>query len=137
MVKLPERSRSESTNLAYFQEKTKRQQLLPANITLGMPQRNCQYHGICRIDLDDSAEARCPRSVRARLGYDGERLQVWFAKESLSPAAVEKHFASGYFVVLIDYTLPETLRRHFEASLVIRRGIYPVAETDTAYIVCF
>lgn len=111
--------------------------LIPANIMLGMPQRNCQYHGICRIDVEDDVESVCPHRVRARLGFDGDQLQVHFEKETMPAATAEKHFACGYFIVLTDFTLPEFLQKYFPAPLIIRRGIYPVRETTAYYIVHF
>ena len=110
---------------------------IPVNIVLGMPQRNCQYHGICRIDVEDDVESVCPHRVRARLRFDGAQLLVYFEKETMPAATAEKHFASGNFIVLTDFTLPGFLQEHFSRSLVIRRGIYPVRETAGDYIVHF
>ena len=110
---------------------------LPVNIVLGMPQRNCQYHGICRIELDDLEDCRCPRRVRAGIRYDQGRLQVRFWRERMPEALREKHFASGCFIVLTDYTLPEFFVALLRAAPVIRRGVYPILETEHFYFVDF
>lgn len=110
---------------------------LPVNIVLGMPQRNCQYHGICHIDLDDLEDYHCSKRVGAALRYGDGRLQVRFRKGRMAESLREKHFASGHFIVLTDYTLPKPLQALLPASPVIRRGVYPIRETEDYYVVYF
>lgn len=113
------------------------EQWLPVNIVLGMPQRNCQYHGICRIELDDLEDCYCPRRVGADIRLLDGQLEIRFRKGRMAESLQKQHFASGHFIVLTDYTLPEPLVVLFGASPVIRRGLYPIRETEDYYLVYF
>lgn len=113
------------------------EQWLPVNIVLGMPQRNCQYHGICRIELDDLEDCHCPERVGAGIRLCNGQLEIRFRKGRMAELFHEQHFASGYFIVLTDYPLPEPIATLFTATPVIRRGVYPIRETEDYYLVYF
>jgi len=107
------------------------------NIVLGMPKQRCQYHGICRMDIDDVEDNHCSPKIKANIRYKSKQIHIQFWKEKISEVIAEQHFASGYFIVLTDFTLPESLQAIFNTSLVIRRGIYPVRESEDYYTVYF
>ena len=105
------------------------QQWLPVNIVLGMPQKNCQYHGICRIDMDEEMRAcSCPNRIKAKMCLVNGKLYLRFVRKYLPEITYGKHFASGYFVMLVDFQLPLDLQQFFQTDFIIRRGVYPVRE---------
>ncbi len=106
------------------------------NIVLGMPNRRCQYHGICQMDIDD-VENHCSPKIKANIRYKSKQIHIQFWKKKISEVIAEQHFASGYFIVLTDFTLPESLQAIFNTPLVIRRGIYHVRESEDYYNVYF
>ncbi len=109
-------------------------------ITFGMPTKDCTYNGICRITSKKKQKKttiKCASIADISIS-NKNRLLFKFRKNEMHLQTIKKHFRSGYFIILEDYTTPDfVIKALGQCTTVIRQGVYPIKETDNYYEVIF
>jgi len=119
--------------------------LLPSvdiNIVLGMPSKNCQFHGICKIEpplSQNSAMGVKPNhGIRAILSFNKRKeLEILFQKKDLTEKLRAYHFGRESFLVLEPVNIPEFAARALGRGFKVSVGRYPIYEADSFYKINF
>lgn len=112
-----------------------------AEVVLGRPSAKCKHLGICKIEnactnnfLDYTQATAENRLYGLASLKENDYFELAFPRSSLSPAAFEKHFGSGYFQLEEDFmTGPELMGR----PIYLPKGRYQVHFSDSIVSVRF
>lgn len=112
------------------------------DIKFGMPKHNCRFHGICRLDIDES-DFDTPPAAQCGTGkgilfipHSGYCL-ICFDKNSLTEATRDIHFQRKYFVLEEAVPISKALAIHLGKSIYLNAGQYRIVEKSTGYGVLF
>lgn len=111
-----------------------------ATVIFGMPTKDCSYNGICRIEPEINYQEntkRCQGLADIFISTE-KQLLFSFAKMYMKEKTMQKHFGSGYFIIIEAFRVPEFISQAITYnSVIIPQGIYKVTETKEAYEVVF
>ncbi|MEI6411839.1 MAG: hypothetical protein WCR52_20780, partial [Bacteroidota bacterium] len=112
-----------------------------SEVIFGAPSEGCGGVGICRIIAGSlNIQYKCPKvSALISLTEEG-KIKMKFAKNSMQPRFMKRHFRWLLFQVMEPYAVPETLLNKLNQELqgyTINPGIYQVWETRDWMIVEF
>ncbi len=110
------------------------------NVTLGMPSKGCNYHGICKIEelsTENKQTSNCKKQVKAAFRKEQNRLIMYIGANEIDRKLYEFYFASGYFIVLESFDIPESLKNKIEISYTIQQGVYRVSHQNDYLKVTF
>ncbi len=112
---------------------------MDVHVVLGMPSKNCQFHGICKIEPMPDFNLTLPtHKTQARLVLnESQELEFHFKKSSLTPQITKQHFSTNFFKILEPVELPEFITLALKISFKIETGSYPITTDRENYKVCF
>lgn len=112
-----------------------------AKIILGMPSKNCQFHGICKIEPDgffDYRQSVSTSYVKAIFVLnESKKLEIHFEKKELLPKVEQEHFSNKYFQILEEVKTPDFINKTLKQDIKIKVGVYSIIENKTYYKVLF
>ena len=112
------------------------------DITFGMPKYDCKYHGICRLDVDEShfnspLQPSCGRGKGWLFIPRPEYGLICFDKKSMTKATLETNFQREYFVLEENLPFSEALAIRIGKQLSLLAGEYRILEKGSSYGVLF
>ena len=108
-------------------------------IVLGAPSKDCQFHGICRIEPLDQLTKAPPdlpeNGVLARFCKDQltKELTIQFRRESMTTFVYQKYFQTDVFMIPESVELPDFVSGFFRESYTIKEGKYLLKKGLTFY----
>lgn len=108
-------------------------------VIFGVPGKNCDGVGICRILPLEGVRVRwkCP-SARASLNSTSGSISLVFARNMLSQDICERFFNGEMFQVEETYTAPQTLLSLLNLDFfAVQPGRYPVQVSEQYFTICF
>lgn len=112
------------------------------DVKFGMAKYNCRFHGICRLDIDES-DLQLPLTLKCGRGKGRLFIPrpdyglICFEKSSMTEATRQAHFQQEYFVLEEAVGVSEKLAIHLERSFYLAPGKYRIMEKENGYCVLF
>ena len=118
---------------------------VPTEVDLGNPRSpDCCNFGICRINFWNGKAFNlmpscCPNRAHGYLRrWEEHGIELIFPKENMSASTFEKHFESGWFLVMDAYELSMDMAERLGiAGFTFEPGRYPVLESYSRLHVVF
>lgn len=112
------------------------------DILFGMPRYNCRYHGICKLDVDESdfrqpAPLSCGRGKGWLLLPHPAYALLCVDKRQLTVATREFHFSGSYFELPEAVPFGPDLAARFRVDHYLQAGRYRIMDKDTVFSVLF
>ena len=112
-----------------------------SEVIFGAPSEGCGGVGICRIIAGSlNIQYKCPKVLALISLTEEGKIKMKFAKSSMQPRFMKRHFRWLLFQVMEPYAVPDMLLRKLNPELqdfTINPGIYQVWETRDWMIVEF
>jgi hypothetical protein len=121
------------------------QRTVSVEVVFGMPAKDCLYHGICRIEPASAppvgryGTAKPSTLTKAEVSATSTGQLVFrFYKDGMLRGKANRHFGSGYFIVLESIRTPAWMNDSLDIhGYNISKGIYKVKEEAAWYEVAF
>ncbi|MCB0631535.1 MAG: hypothetical protein R2824_11025 [Saprospiraceae bacterium] len=112
------------------------------DITLGMPKYNCRFHGICRLDVDETdivqpALLPCGRARGWLYQPHPEFCLICFDARSMTECSRVFHFGRAFFALPESIAAGQSLRAKLGSRLVLREGRYRINRKGDYFTVLF
>lgn len=116
-----------------------------ASVEFGVLSKNCEGFGICRIDSEKqngtfSTKKRCAScSYRSKINYlNCTNLTIELQKGDIKKRSSDKYFSTGYFILEEDFETSFFIDQlQVEKLIKIKKGGYPILESDSSYLIRF
>ena len=108
---------------------------IDVDIVLGMPSKNCQFHGICKINASSNLEpddfmnskTYLKNSLKAILNLDEKKnLIIRFDCNTITTFIKDKYLKDDLFIISESIKIPDFASSYFRTSFEIKKGIYPI-----------
>ena len=113
---------------------------LDVDIIFGRPSKNCQYHGICKIERYQSlVPSNYKRNFSfAQLSFDESKdVVAQLDAARMLQEVKEEFFGDGFFEIIEAVTIPEFVNTALGNTFTILPGRYPVEKSETVFQVVF
>lgn len=115
---------------------------LAIDIKFGMPKYHCRFHGICKLDVDES-DFQVPKILRFGMGKGWlfipqvTHCLICFDKHSLTDATLSTYFIRSCFDLPEMVPFSEALNHRIGRQGSLQHGRYPIQEKGNKYSVLF
>lgn len=115
---------------------------IDVDIVLGMPSKNCQFHGICKINPSsnlDYEDFLCSNnylknSLKAVLHVDRQKnLIIKFDRNTITAFIEYEYLSEDLFVIAESIETPFFVNDYFGIPFRIKKGVYPVIRGEKYY----
>jgi len=119
-----------------------------AEIIFGMPSKDCDNYGICKISRSHEGPSRSLNSNCTRcqtykasatlLLNDNNELEMRCLADTISEETMTKHFSKDEFYILEDYYCTDDICKALQTNeLVLREGKYTVQRSEDYLTILF
>ena len=115
---------------------------IDVDIVLGNPTKDCQHHGICKINRSSNlghvefmnSKTYLKNSLKAVLQMDKDKnLIIKLDCKTLTPFIKNKYFIGDYFIISAPLDIPYFVSSYFGTSFKIKKGLYPIDKGTDYY----
>ncbi len=108
---------------------------IDVDVILGMSSKNCQFHGICKINPSSNmshedfmnSKDYLKNSLRGVLCLDSKKkLILKFDRKTITPYIQKKYLKDDLFIINESLEMPSFVSLHFGTSFTVKEGTYPI-----------
>ncbi|PHN04783.1 hypothetical protein CRP01_19930 [Flavilitoribacter nigricans DSM 23189 = NBRC 102662] len=112
------------------------------DVRFGMPKYHCRYHGICRLDIDESdwmrrSAARCGTGKGWLMIPHAGFCLICFSRDSMTEKTIQTHFDGSFFRLENEIAFSDGLIHRIGYRVKLQAGNYRILEKEQGYSVLF